>query len=93
MTDNELIVEALDHYFGELAPEDHEGMAQVLRLSSSFASKASVRPVESLATIDHYDMMGVERPDYLEARRAHKAGRPNADGTTEDTRFHPEDDD
>lgn len=85
MTDDELIVEALDHYFGELDPTDHETMDQLLKLSAKLASKAPVRPVEGLAQLDVYDRVG-SRPEALER---HKAGHPNADGTMEDTRSYP----
>lgn len=91
MTDNEIILEALDLYYDALPSHDRVVRAAALDLINKYnalvSREASVRPVESLAQLDVYDRVG-SRPEALER---HKAGHPNADGTMEDTRFHPVD--
>lgn len=90
MTDNEIILEALDFYYNAFTIDDGTKV-KVLEISSKIAAQVAretpVRPVESLAQLDVYDRVGL-RPEALER---HKAGHPNADGTMEDTRFHPVD--
>lgn len=94
MTNDEIILEALDLYYDNLSRNDTVVRSATSDLINHYAmvvSGPSVRPVESLAQLDQCDVLGLEHPAWKEARAQHKAGHPNADGTMEDTRFHPVD--
>lgn len=90
MTETDLIIEALRQYYMYVAENDNDK-----------AVLDQIRVLEGQLVLDRFhkrelaNMTSIAQLDWADARSQalidHKAGRPHADGTTEDTRFHPVD--